>query len=213
MVGPESFLAVAARINAGRKQLALRVTEEFAEQVGARGGSCEDRDRRLAICLARRKWAQGARRRAGSHAGNGGILRQGLQESCGGDLLRRFKHLTLSLLKKCSGALAGSPECVDENLADRVEMVCLAHTSRELSSVLPAVGEHDELADVFTPLGRDVAKKRVREHLRDFLEAGLLAADPRPDSSAAQSASQRGASRRDEGCLRPGRGGRCIEGT
>ena len=136
-----------------------------------------------------------------------------MQKSCCCSLLSRFKCLTVSLPEKGTGALAGSRECLDQDLADCVEMVRLAHASRELGSVLPAVGEHNELADVFTALGRDVAEKRVREHLRDFLEAGLLAADPRPDSSAAQSASQRGASRRDEGCLRPGRGGRCIEGT
>ena len=70
VVGPESFLAVAARIDAGRKELALRVTEKLTEQVGARRGSCEDRGRRLSICLARRRRAWGARCRAGSHAEN-----------------------------------------------------------------------------------------------------------------------------------------------
>jgi hypothetical protein len=49
MIGPESFLAVASRIDAGRKELALSVTEQFAEQVGAGGRSCEDRGRRLSI--------------------------------------------------------------------------------------------------------------------------------------------------------------------
>jgi hypothetical protein len=93
--------------------------------------------------------------------------------------------------------LAGSSECVDQNLADRVEMVCLAHAGREFGSVLPAVREHNELADVFNPLGRDLAKKSVREYLRDFLEAGPLAADRRSDSSAAPIRVAAGASRRE----------------
>jgi hypothetical protein len=71
-------------------------------------------------------------------------------------LLSRFKCLTVSLPEKCSGTLAGSRECLDQDLADCVEMVRLAHASRELGSVLPAVGEHNELADILAALGRNV---------------------------------------------------------
>jgi hypothetical protein len=100
-----------------------------------------------------------------------------LQKSGGGCLLRRFKRLTLSLPEKGCDALAGSRERVGQSLANRVEMVRLAHAGRELGSVLPAVGEHNELAYILAAQGRNVPEKRIREHLRDFLETGPLAAD------------------------------------
>ena len=100
-------------------------------------------------------------------------------------LFGRFKRIALGLAEKGGGPLARSPEGIHQSLADCIEMVRLAHAGGELGSVLPAVGEHDELADMLGALRRDVAEERIREHLRDFLETGPLAADRGSNVSAA----------------------------
>src|SRR5574337_299719 len=71
-----------------------------------------------------------------------------------------------------------------DRLAESVAIVRETHPCRKLSRVLPAIGEDDELSRLAGGRGCDVSKKRVREHLRDLLEAGPKSAHGGSDLAA-----------------------------
>ena len=84
--------------------------------------------------------------------------------------------IQLRLLEERCGPLSGMSKCLDHRLPNGVEVVSLPHPRGELGSVLAAVRKNDKLADVFFSCWSNFTKKRIRENLGNFLEAGPLPA-------------------------------------
>jgi hypothetical protein len=82
-----------------------------------------------------------------------------LQEGGCGKLFGFRQRSALSLSKKSRGPLARVCESLNDGLAHRVKMMGLAHASGKLGSILPAVGEYNELANVFAPRRGDIAQQ------------------------------------------------------